>query len=202
LNKEHRSTQQRKPRNNVKKLLITGLASLALAFALSNSARATVVCLTPPQETESWNSGQFHDPEPFSYNLVVGIYQSGSQFESPGFSSLSAGWTSTYYSATRIEAAGTLTTDLYYQFNFLGPLNGSTTSVWDFWVYNGTTAEAGYRMSYGTPGAVACGNGWYYTILDNGDAPAVPEPGTILAGALLLLPFGLSTIRVLRKGRK
>ncbi|MGO8676937.1 MAG: collagen-binding domain-containing protein [Limisphaerales bacterium] len=29
----------------------------------------------------------------------------------------------------------------------------------------------------------------------------VPEPGTILAGALLLLPFGASTVRVLRRGR-
>lgn len=29
----------------------------------------------------------------------------------------------------------------------------------------------------------------------------VPEPGTILAGALLLLPFGVSTLRVLRRRR-
>lgn len=30
---------------------------------------------------------------------------------------------------------------------------------------------------------------------------AVPEPTTLIAGALLLLPFGASTLRVLRKGR-
>jgi len=30
---------------------------------------------------------------------------------------------------------------------------------------------------------------------------AVPEPATVLAGALLLLPFGASTIRILRKNR-
>jgi hypothetical protein len=29
--------------------------------------------------------------------------------------------------------------------------------------------------------------------------PAVPEPTTIIAGALLLLPFGGSTLRILRK---
>jgi hypothetical protein len=28
---------------------------------------------------------------------------------------------------------------------------------------------------------------------------AVPEPTTLIAGALLLLPFGASTIRILRK---
>ncbi len=30
----------------------------------------------------------------------------------------------------------------------------------------------------------------------------VPEPSTVIAGALLLLPFGASTIRKLRKSRK
>ena len=29
----------------------------------------------------------------------------------------------------------------------------------------------------------------------------VPEPGTVIAGALLLLPFALSTLRVLRRNR-
>jgi hypothetical protein len=30
---------------------------------------------------------------------------------------------------------------------------------------------------------------------------AVPEPTTMIAGALLLLPFGASTLRILRKNR-
>ncbi len=29
----------------------------------------------------------------------------------------------------------------------------------------------------------------------------VPEPSTIIAGALLLLPFGVSTVRILRKNK-
>jgi len=33
------------------------------------------------------------------------------------------------------------------------------------------------------------------------DIVAVPEPTTVIAGALLLLPFGASTLRVLRKNR-
>lgn len=31
---------------------------------------------------------------------------------------------------------------------------------------------------------------------------SVPEPSTVVAGALLLLPFGVSTLRILRKARK
>jgi hypothetical protein len=30
---------------------------------------------------------------------------------------------------------------------------------------------------------------------------AVPEPTTLIAGALLLLPFGASTLRILRRNR-
>ena len=35
-----------------------------------------------------------------------------------------------------------------------------------------------------------------------GTSVAVPEPATMIAGALLLLPFGASTVRILRKNRK
>jgi hypothetical protein len=31
------------------------------------------------------------------------------------------------------------------------------------------------------------------------NTPAIPEPSTVVAGALLLLPFGISTLRILRK---
>ncbi|MGH7951702.1 MAG: hypothetical protein ACREFE_07255 [Limisphaerales bacterium] len=37
-------------------------------------------------------------------------------------------------------------------------------------------------------------------VVNNGVAP-VPEPTTVLAGALLLLPFGASTLRILRRNR-
>jgi hypothetical protein len=37
-----------------------------------------------------------------------------------------------------------------------------------------------------------------YTLLN---PTAVPEPSTMIAGALLLLPFGVSTLRVLRRNR-
>jgi hypothetical protein len=40
-----------------------------------------------------------------------------------------------------------------------------------------------------------------YIGLDNVVVSAVPEPTTMIAGALLLLPFGASTLRLLRKTR-
>ena len=61
-----------------------------------------------------------------------------------------------------------------------------------------------------SPGGVAYG--WFsqqefpnlaidQTTLSLNEAP-VHEPTTIIAGALLLLPFGASTLRILRKTRK
>jgi hypothetical protein len=41
----------------------------------------------------------------------------------------------------------------------------------------------------------------YGGILDNVQLTAVPEPTTMIAGALLLLPFGASTFRFIRKNR-
>jgi hypothetical protein len=35
-----------------------------------------------------------------------------------------------------------------------------------------------------------------------GEVPNVPEPTTVIAGALLLLPFGLTTLQMVRKNRK
>lgn len=48
---------------------------------------------------------------------------------------------------------------------------------------------------------VATSEGSYAFELDNVAASAVPEPTTMIAGALLLLPFGVSTFRMLRKNR-
>ena len=38
-------------------------------------------------------------------------------------------------------------------------------------------------------------------VIGNVVLSAVPEPTTVVAGALLLLPFGMSTLRILRKSK-
>jgi choice-of-anchor C domain-containing protein len=43
--------------------------------------------------------------------------------------------------------------------------------------------------------------GFYGAVLGDVSLVPVPEPATMIAGALLLLPFGASTLRILRKAR-
>jgi hypothetical protein len=63
--------------------------------------------------------------------------------------------------------------------------------------YNTATAMLGNITSY------ADLEGLVGTIADDtqGFVVAVPEPTTMIAGALLLLPFGASTLRILRRNR-
>lgn len=75
---------------------------------------------------------------------------------------------------------------------------------------SGTWATVNDVLTPGNKGAVAAG----HVIVLNADGSAaivtgyssaggvVPEPATIIAGALLLLPFGASTIRILRRNRQ
>jgi hypothetical protein len=74
--------------------------------------------------------------------------------------------------------------------------------------YNGVTATiTGDTITLNWPGTypVYGGGGPYtaaYTAVFNvTSSTAVPEPTTLLAGAMLLLPFGARTLRVLRKSR-
>ena len=73
-----------------------------------------------------------------------------------------------------------------------GLLFGNGTVLLNLWGNNGQTGFAEYSF-YGVPPA--------YSPEVNGTATltAVPEPTTMIAGALLLLPFGASTIRILRR---
>jgi hypothetical protein len=62
-------------------------------------------------------------------------------------------------------------------------------------VWNATTsADPGY-ISGSINGSDITGVNYYFI----SDGSVVPEPTTVLAGALLLLPFGASTLRILRK---
>jgi hypothetical protein len=46
------------------------------------------------------------------------------------------------------------------------------------------------------------GGAYHWWTLDNFEYSAIPEPGTMLAGALLLIPVIPSATRLLRKWRK
>jgi hypothetical protein len=57
------------------------------------------------------------------------------------------------------------------------------------------TATGGDQLTFMDLTEFDSNAGW----IDNVRISAVPEPTTVIAGALLLLPFGASTIRILRK---
>ena len=75
-------------------------------------------------------------------------------------------------------------------FTGTGVQSGTEVNLW------GTSAGVNGYTFYGHTAA-----GGYNPTVDGGAAIslAVPEPTTMIAGALLLLPFGASTIRILRK---
>jgi hypothetical protein len=86
--------------------------------------------------------------------------------------------------------------------DYLSVSDGSTVSLY----------VDGYRVDVTPLGLPAAGAGWSGSIPDGVPQPdrnimaqfvvtAVPEPTTGLAGALLLLPFGASTLRILRRNR-
>ena len=77
----------------------------------------------------------------------------------------------------------------------------------------GTTDTTVFNDSLGAYGVIALNlfDGAYSTQVQNPNGQSynvnqdqlaiVPEPTTMIAGALLLLPFGASTLRILRKNR-
>jgi hypothetical protein len=188
-----------------KVLIAIGLAVVALMAA--TSARASITAVGSPYSTHSWAQG-WADPESFSYNAVQLNWVAGSTFESPGFTSLSLDWTSYYNTTTVTTSAGPDTTDLNFSSNF----NGTSQDAVFIWTdYENGNVQAAYEMFYGDTltGQSDAGSGWTYNILDNAQAPSltpvpetpVPEPTTMVAGVMLLLPFGASTLRILRKSR-
>ena len=62
------------------------------------------------------------------------------------------------------------------------------------------TTEAGIMIG-ALPGLTAEADLIALTDSGQGYVVAVPEPATMIAGALLLLPFGASTLRILRRNR-
>ena len=90
---------------------------------------------------------------------------------------------------------------------FMG--QNSVLVSWSFVIGGGGTTPAsgniGFYSTYGPTwdtAAVVDGHGISWASPQNVPSPAaVPEPSTVVAGALLLLPFGVSTMRILRKNK-
>jgi hypothetical protein len=177
------------------------IAIMAGALVMAAQARASIVPVGDPYATHSWAQA-FTDTEGFTFNAVQEVYVAGSAFEIPGLTGLSGGFVSTFSTPTVSVAAGPGTTSLNWTLNFTG--SGSDANL-IFALYDNGVAQAVYQLfsgSYFSLGSANIGSGWSLNTLNTADAPAlVPEPTTMVAGAMLLLPFGASTIRRMRKTR-
>ena len=176
------------------------VALAAMGLLSVANVRASMVPVGDPYATHSW-AQNFNDTEA-PFNSLEFVNVSGDQFENPGITALSDGWTSTYASPTLVAASGpTLTYLSSLTVNFLGT-QGDT--VFDWYAFDGSTCVGAYEMFYGDvlTGTTDIGGGWTYNLLPTNVTPLpVPEASTMIAGALLLLPFGVSTFRILRRYR-
>ena len=126
-----------------------------------------------------------------------GPTSSGSFFSISSSTAFNLTWadvTAAWYNNLNVEVIGyngsTQVYDNNYKVNETGP------SLIPFNYNNITSVEF---ISSGGSWVGPYGDGYHAVALDNINVSAVPEPTTMIAGALLLLPFGASTLRVLRR---
>ena len=182
------------------KTLGSGLAAVAILLVLASGARASIVAIGSPGVGNSL-AQEFEENGVGPFDTITGVIQSGGPFDnvsesftfplpvgaltlSPGLSA--SGWSSTlsgdYLTAT---ITGGPTTDLEFYGTFQGPASGTPLSL-IFYVY-----DAGQLVDETLENW--SGETWTSSTLP------VPEPTTMIAGAFLLLPFGVSTLWILRK---
>ena len=86
-------------------------------------------------------------------------------------------------------------------------LQGSPGGVDNVFVTDAQSALTGLNLGSETNAANGAFGVFALNLTDNNGGPAqpilgmVPEPSTVVAGVLLLLPFGVSTVRILRKDK-
>ena len=132
------------------------------------------------------------------------------------YSQFRAGTLANYFNASRQMNAGDLQVAIWYLEGEVGSLifNGADGTAFFNAAIAGTgkTATTIFDDSNGAYGVIALNlfngpastpvtiNGNTYN-LNQDQLAIVPEPATVVAGALLLLPFGASAIRILRRNR-
>jgi hypothetical protein len=163
------------------------IAVVALTLGFASSGRADIVIeqVGPPAITGSWTVQFFANGG--SFDTITGTVSSPI-FEIPGLTA--PGWTSTPSSpvgggATTATISDGTVNSLLFDATFLNTPSTTAPFILDFAIFN--------------QGALVgqVGLEWTGSEFD----VVVPEPTTIIAGALLLVPFGVSTLRVLRKTR-
>jgi hypothetical protein len=142
-------------------------------------------------------------------NISLGTAWLYSQFHA-GTLTLDTG-TGSYFNANRQLNAGELQQAIWFLEDEAGGVNNGYVSLAETAL--GKTLAQIQADSNGAYGVIALNlfNGPYSTSvqapngqtynLNQDQLAVVPEPATVISGALLLLPFGASTLRILRRNR-
>jgi hypothetical protein len=177
------------------KALSTGLAVIGLLSV--TSARASLVSVGSPIPGNSWAQGFYDSTGANNFDNIAVTWVSGTVFEPPALRDFllsdyitpAVGWSAPNGNSTSDTASGNALNYLVFNMNWINTQADPTT--FDFYAYNGNVLVDSAQASW-TGGA----NGeWDITSIP------VPEPTTMIAGALLLLPLGASTLRILRRNR-
>lgn len=208
-------------RNKKKTMRKLQLAIMAAALVIAAQAQASIVAFSPtgleviPGEPTG-NDGLFFTPNTAISVTSLGYYDCGfSGFHPVGLYDAS---TSTLLASATVTSASTLFGSFRYEsITAVSLTAGDQYAVVGFYT-PGTIPDTGYYAT-GDVGAAPdiTFNSYKYDYNNALDLPTidyappifgpnfqyevlpVPEPTTMIAGALLLLPFGASTIRILRK---
>lgn len=177
-----------------------GIAAAALTFVLACSARATIVDIGPPVENGSWNQAfqenGIYGGKLQTFNMMTASIVFGNPFQNPGITADSS-WTSSnsgdnkYASITRLTPVSPTPSALFFFTDWFASDTGTKPPFkidQRIWLNSKLVGEQTSEWT---------GSGWIFQEV----AVPIPEPTTIIAGALLLLPIGVSALRALRKNR-
>jgi hypothetical protein len=163
--------------------------ALALAAVLTTAANASVIAYgwvaAPGQGSMTaigilqWDPTTVSGPLPSTANYTFDVYDNG---------------------VLVADDSGVLPSSIIaYSLGYVSPgsidlaLDGAFTPSGGQWVYQVGNVPSSNEDEFILAGGAATLQG------DWVDFPAFPEPTTLIAGAMLLLPFGVSTLRTLRR---
>jgi hypothetical protein len=182
------------------------IAIMAAVLVIAAQAHASVVgnvTIGPGDSVDiSWTDGNYGGPiDALEAIIVPG---SGAAFDLP-VTVTDPGWSAVLLNSTATFAAGPANgNNQTITLSFADSLNSLTGVKVDFYYWDEGNAQpqlAWQWLNLPTDVGYTEGTDWEYLSGTSPAEPSVPEPTTMIAGALLLLPFGVSTLRILRKTR-
>jgi len=162
------------------------------------SASATLVGDFTVGAGNSWDVSWSDTSGGTQINGLEAVIVSGNATFDSAMSVTLAGWSGTLLNSTLSYASGTANgADRTISLSFTDPAPAGGVVVDIFELYNGVVV--GSPLQAWQWENLPADQSWQF--ISSNDLVPVPEATTMIAGALLLLPFGVSTFRILRRNR-